>query len=508
MRYADAIEQYNALTKGNNLKYTLQSPSQLSILEDSYKTIKLYETAKARGLLSIGYDEALKKGLVPELGKSKRSHWLDYVDADKIATDFLKEKDPNFDINKYTYIYDAQQKGYTGTDIVGALNYKPPTTVTPLTTTSTGKATVPGSYLAGIDNSGTKESAPVATATSTNQNATATKTFVPPVNISSNLGPGSTGTDVTALQEWLKTQGFFPKDQAATGYFGDITKNAVAAWQKSIGMAVPAGEEGYFGPKSRAALAAQTVKQTTTPEDTAFFNSEEYTSLTPDQQSAVKSVYDAVSSNDTDTAAQLDAALKKAKEYADPYFKSQISIVTDSLTRGFLEADQDFQYKERSLTQKLQDLRSMTAEEKNALSLDQQAELKKLEDSYAQELDTTRTDMAALGLGQSTKRAQAESILADTKGTLVESSKRRFGLQTSRLDRNLSQSERDTQQEIDRLTEVTKNAKTEMGRKAEQAIGSENLPSLSGYKPMGGITGSIQENYFRDIFNAQNKFIF
>lgn len=73
--------------------------------------------------------------------------------------------------------------------------------------------------------------------------------------INQNLMPGSQGDDVTALQTWLKSQGFFPKEQEATGYYGDITKKAVADWQKSVGIQTTSTDAGYFGPQSRTALA-------------------------------------------------------------------------------------------------------------------------------------------------------------------------------------------------------------------------------------------------------------
>lgn len=78
--------------------------------------------------------------------------------------------------------------------------------------------------------------------------ATASYTFT------RDLTVGSTGADVTALQNML---GVSP----ATGYFGAITKAAVVAYQTSKGI-VPAS--GYVGPLTRAALNTVTTTTTTT----------------------------------------------------------------------------------------------------------------------------------------------------------------------------------------------------------------------------------------------------
>lgn len=70
-------------------------------------------------------------------------------------------------------------------------------------------------------------------------------------NFKANLTIGSTGADVNALQEMLIASGHLAI-AAPTGYFGEMTKAALAKWQAAHG--VPA--TGYFGPLTIAAIAA------------------------------------------------------------------------------------------------------------------------------------------------------------------------------------------------------------------------------------------------------------
>ncbi len=68
-----------------------------------------------------------------------------------------------------------------------------------------------------------------------------------------DLTVGSTGADVTALQQILVSKGFLTMPAGvAMGTFGPLTKSAVSAWQASVGL--PA--TGYVGPLSRAKLNA------------------------------------------------------------------------------------------------------------------------------------------------------------------------------------------------------------------------------------------------------------
>ena len=76
-----------------------------------------------------------------------------------------------------------------------------------------------------------------------------------------SLTIGSTGPDVTTLQNYLTGTGHFTFSGGATGYFGPITQAAVAAWQAANGVA-PA--VGYWGPISQARY---TVLCGTTPDD-------------------------------------------------------------------------------------------------------------------------------------------------------------------------------------------------------------------------------------------------
>lgn len=66
-----------------------------------------------------------------------------------------------------------------------------------------------------------------------------------------DLYEGLSGADVTALQNYLKTGGYFTA--TATGFYGPITKAAVAAWQAANGVSPAAG---YFGAISRAKYVA------------------------------------------------------------------------------------------------------------------------------------------------------------------------------------------------------------------------------------------------------------
>lgn len=78
-----------------------------------------------------------------------------------------------------------------------------------------------------------------------------------------NLTLGSSGADVVALQTYLESKGSLTIPSGVSkGYFGALTKNALAKYQASVGIS-PAS--GYFGPITRSDVSSKCGTPTTNP---------------------------------------------------------------------------------------------------------------------------------------------------------------------------------------------------------------------------------------------------
>ena len=111
---------------------------------------------------------------------------------------------------------------------------------------------------------------PVVTPSSTSSTTTAVATVPPPsLTFTRSLYFGMSGADVSQLQLFLKTLGYYTYP-TITGYFGGITKTAVAAFQQANGIAPLGG----VGPQTQAkllALSGSASATTTTSLGTAAF---------------------------------------------------------------------------------------------------------------------------------------------------------------------------------------------------------------------------------------------
>lgn len=249
---------------------------------------------------------------------------------------------------------------------------------------------------------------------------------------------------------------------------------------------------------SFSTLFGSTISSTNTDEETKFFASPEFNALTKDQQDAIRAVFGAVQTNDTQKKDLLQKAITKATENADPIFKQNLRMANDALDRGFTDTDNDLQFQEKQLTTALDRLKTDNAYNKNDLTIEQQNDLKQLEDNYTQQLGDTRQQLAAGGFTDSSRRASAEKILATTKGNLVESSNRQFAAKTRELDNATTRGAEDTATEIERLRELATSKKTALGRSTEATVGSANIHQ-DGYTPLGNIVGTEEQKRQKDI---------
>ena len=87
----------------------------------------------------------------------------------------------------------------------------------------------------------------------------ASKTFGATYNFSQNLNVGSSGDDVTALQQILINGGYLTMPAGvALGTFGNLTKQAVIKYQSSNNIS----QTGTVGPITRASLKSIDISNT------------------------------------------------------------------------------------------------------------------------------------------------------------------------------------------------------------------------------------------------------
>lgn len=331
------------------------------------------------------------------------------------------------------------------------------------------------------------------------------------------LKRGDTGAGVKQLQDWLVANKYMTQAQVDTGYgtFGPQTEKAVTAMQVALGVDNKTGP-GVYGPRTIAKATAVGGGGTSGGDTTGgggVSNAELDTilknpSLSADQRAAIQAIFGAVQSNDADTATKIQAAMKAASEFSDPYFKAQIRLATDALNRGISGKEGDLAFAESEKKAALEELKANTAASKDQLSFEHAQELQNLARKYETDIATTQDNLAASGFTSSSKRARAEQILGEQNTGLVESSNKQYGYQTGALDRTLASGDASTQAALANLQRLTTEGKLDLFRQAEQEIGSANLPAVNGLTPVGGVGGTIPRQSALDQLQFASNFVF
>lgn len=283
-----------------------------------------------------------------------------------------------------------------------------------------------------------------------------------------NLGPGSTGSDVQKLQQWLVQNGFLTQAQMNTGpgIYGPQTAAAVAAWQNQAGFDT-GGNPGWFGPLSKKYI----TQQSTTPKTT------DTQTQTTQQPSTQKALLSAVA----DVAQSAAATGKPPVTFADALALAakDPNIVAKYSDMAKLD--------DLSFTKALDDLRLSSSTEQRNLQTQFQNERRQLASASA-----------ASGTAYSGYRQRAQKELAQTESGIVQSKR-------AELQKNLQ--DLTTAFESKYGTAATKPAtanfidpmvNSNISISGEQSTTGTGPESLAG-QLAGGVTGSIAPEKSADI---------
>lgn len=255
-------------------------------------------------------------------------------------------------------------------------------------------------------------------------------------------------------------------------------------------------------------------KKDTTPEgaydEKELRESENFKKLDEDRKAAVLAVFQAIAANDTEKASKIVAAFEASTAISDPFFKQELRLAKDAIERGFVAIDQEEQYKVKQLQRNLADVQQDITTKRDQLSFEEQSALKDIERQYTNTLKDTRQNLASTGKTFSSERDLTEQMIEESTGQMRESTARQFGLQNLELQRTGERTARDTQTELERLSELTKQNRLDFLRTGESRIGSQNIGGIykGGLKPLGDIVGDIPQRQFEDVLSGTQNLIF
>lgn len=232
-------------------------------------------------------------------------------------------------------------------------------------------------------------------------------------------------------------------------------------------------------------------------------DSQYFKNLGTDQQEMVGYYWSMQSSGNKENDTKLLDALKVAGAQADPYWKEQINIVKDELSRTIGSLNNDYSATEADLMRRKNEIDADLLYNKDQISTEQAAELAKQKDNIDLQLENVRGEMASRGLTSSSISNQAKERALKESSNVVGSIQRKFADMTRTNELGSARKVTDIQTQIDDLKRKLGESTIDVTRKAEKIVGSDALPNMQG--TLGGITGTNLEKEINDILTSANS---
>ena len=315
-------------------------------------------------------------------------------------------------------------------------------------------------------------------------------------------------------QGWSTTKPSSPAAPAAQA--GTVTiydKNGNANTVPKIDLSYWQGQ-GWSTTKPVASESpsspAAPVTDITAPVVTAEFkDTDAYKALPQEMKAYVDLSYNLIQFGGEAEAQLFANAIKQAQAVADPYYKTQLALAKAETLGSIAKTNNDYETRSEIIRRTRDELLADVSANKEFLSLEQQAEISRTARAYDEDLLSIADEAAEKGLTFATG-ARSRAIAEERRGTqyadVVESSGRRFNIQKRELELKASRGDVDAQKQLEALSRDRGFILKDIGRKAEEVLGSANLPGSKGYVPTGGTLGEIEEKKRRAVVQDTGAF--
>lgn len=229
-----------------------------------------------------------------------------------------------------------------------------------------------------------------------------------------------------------------------------------------------------------------------------MINDPSFKALPSDMQEFLKTYYSTISTGSKENQERLLKALDIAQGQSNAYIGEIIRTTKSELERQIGIKTDDANSQIQELVTGINRIKQDLATGEGDLTVEEQAELKRLQRNYEIKLDSLRENVAAAGLTFSSRRALAESRLEEEQADYIESTERKFARELRDLRLRASRGEEDAQTKI---AEIERNRGIDvatLSRTAEQKVGTANLPS-SAQGTIGGVAGEVVNKQWEDI---------
>ena len=249
------------------------------------------------------------------------------------------------------------------------------------------------------------------------------------------------------------------------------------------------------------------------PAKSLFKDSAAYKALPQASKDFIDISYNLISFGSEEEATNFSNAIKAAKDIADPYFAAQMTIAQGDIELQIARANNDYEVQTEIAKRTRDDLKALLTNQKDYFDLQQTADMAKELDNYNNDLLTIASNAADKGLTFATgelSRQRVEDLRKTQYQDVVQSDTRLYNQRINELTMKAAQGDAEAAAKLAELNKGHTTSLEGIGRTAEQILGSGglgNIAAQTGYTPVGGVPGSLEENKNTAILRDTNAFL-
>lgn len=246
------------------------------------------------------------------------------------------------------------------------------------------------------------------------------------------------------------------------------------------------------------------------PELRAFTEFDAYKNLSSEDREFIDEIFSLIQIGGEEEAKRFADAIEQAKGVADPFFKVKLNLALAEVSGRIAESTQDFATKKEILERARDQILEDVGLARDFFTLEQEAEISRITRSFDQDILRIGDAAAAKGLTFTTgagSRQQAESRRTEEFTDVFQSSTRLGNLRLKELELRASRGETNAQKELEALRSGQTLQLQNIGRRAEEVLGTGNLPDIQGFSPVGEALGTIEEQKRRTIISDVGGFL-
>lgn len=295
----------------------------------------------------------------------------------------------------------------------------------------------------------------------------------------------------------------------------------VKAKQDALNKATAAGY-GPGGANEGKDIPGNIITPATPGKDTTNFNepvtgvkfkeSGAYKNLSPELQQLVDLGFNVFLKGGENEATAFSEALTRAQALADPYAKSQLALFKAELGTAIAKTKSDFNSRKEILDKTRTELAQDLKDNKEFLSLEQQADMARALKGYDEDLLTIADQAAEKGITFATgarSRALAEERRAGQYQDVIQSDQRKFNFQIKELEMKAARGDSAAQKELDKLNADKGFKLQEIGQNAQRVLGTAGAKEagIENFTPVEGVLGDIEQQRRKSIIDIASTAI-